>query len=89
MENEKVVCRVLPVDIENEFCYNNNTYEISPKLTQYEVKNYAFSANDKYNEKEWTNECAMDSIIVMHSGDKLKFFDENLKEVTKDIKLVK
>lgn len=76
----------VPVDISNELCYNEITYKISPNLKQYEVKNYPQLSNDKYN--DWTNECEMDSVIVIDNDGVLKFLDQNGKDITKDVKQV-
>jgi hypothetical protein len=76
----------IPVDINNELCYNGIRYRVSPNLKQYEVKNYPIKTNDKYN--EWTNECEMDSVIVIDKGDTIKFLDQNGQDITFDIKQV-
>jgi hypothetical protein len=76
----------LSVDINNELCYNNIRYRISPNLKQYEVKNYPIAKGDKFN--EWTNECEMDSVIVIEKEDSIKFLDQNGLDITKDIEQV-
>lgn len=76
----------ISVDIANEFCYNNNRYRVSPNLKQYEVKNYPHKTSGKYN--EWTNECEMDSVIVIEQDSKIKFLDQNGVDITNDIEQV-
>lgn len=76
----------IPVDINNELCYNDNSYRISPNLAQYQVKNYPIKTNGKYN--DWTNECDMDSVIVIDNGQSIKFLDQNGLDITNDIEQV-
>lgn len=76
---------IIPVDIENEFCYNNSRYKVSPKLIQYEVKNYPNSdLSDNYN--DWTNESEMDSVIIIDYGNKIEFLDQKGKNISKYIR---
>lgn len=76
----------VPVDINNELCYNNNSYRVSPNLKQYEVKNYPLDTSGKYN--EWTNECDMDSVVIIDNGKSIKFLDQNGLDITSDIEQV-
>lgn len=76
----------IPVDIYNEFCYNNRMFRINPNLKQYHVRNYPIRTNGKYN--HWTNDCDMDSIIVINNGYKLKFLDQNGTDITSDIEWI-
>lgn len=76
-----------PVDINNEFKYKGNTYRISPLLKQYQVKNYPVkNINGTYN--NWTNECDMDSVIIVDNGESIKFLDQKGKDVTLNVEQV-
>lgn len=72
-----------PVDIHNEFSYNQLIYKISPTLKQYEVTNYPVYSNGKYN--NWTNDCDMDSVILIDTNGEVKFLDQNGLDITKYI----
>lgn len=75
-----------PVDISNEFTYNNQKFRISPTLKQYEVKDYPVKANGKYN--DWLNTADMDSVIVIDNVDEVKFLDQDGKDITKFVEQV-
>lgn len=55
-----------PVNINNEFKFNNHIYQISQGLEQYKVLSYG-------NE----NNADMDIVYILHQEDKLKYFDQN------------
>ena len=75
-----------PVDIYNEFEYENIQYKISPTLKQYEVSNYPVLENGKYN--NWTNTCDMDSVITIDNDGTLKFLDQNGTDITNYVNIV-
>lgn len=88
---KRVIIRMItlvekPVDIYNEFTFNNNTYKINPTLKQYEVSNFPILENGKYN--NWTNNCEMDSVIIIENNEILRFIDQNGNDITNYVKQV-
>lgn len=72
----------IPVDIYNQFCYNDSIFQIDENLRQYKVKKSSDGNED------WENEATMDSIIVVDDDEVLKFLDQNNKDISKYVKLV-
>lgn len=70
------------VDINNKFYYNGYGYVIDESVKQYVVLNKPKKVGNVMN--DWTNEAAMSTILVVDSGDELRFFDENLVEVSSE-----
>jgi hypothetical protein len=71
----------IPVDIYNQFCYNNNILEIDKSLEQYKVINPpSLDKNGLLN--YWTNESTMDSILVIEDRNELIFLDQNGLNIT-------
>jgi hypothetical protein len=70
------------VDANNKFTFDGNEYIIDESVKQYTVLNKAKKINGVWN--DWTNEASMTTIFCIDTGDELKFFDENLVEVSND-----
>jgi hypothetical protein len=73
------------VDVDNNFTFDGNAYKIDDSVKQYTVLNKPKKVNGVLN--DWTNEAAMNMIFVVDTGDELRFFDENLAEVS-NVKMV-
>lgn len=76
------------VDIDNKFQFESNKFEINENVKQYLVLNKpSKNENGEYN--NWTNEASMSQILVIDNGEEMRFFDENLIEISSDnIKIV-
>ena len=76
------------VNTENKFDFDTNTYNISESIKQYLVFNKPQIGKDgKLN--DWTNESSMTQVLVVDTGQELRFFDENLVEVQSEyVKIV-
>lgn len=76
------------VDIDNRFTSNSTNYMIDDSVKQYVVMNKPAKGKDgKMN--DWTNEALMTKILVVDTGEEMRFFDENLVEIqSESIKIV-
>ena len=69
-----------PVDIDNIFVFDGNTYKIPKDNQNYKV--YNTPSKDKYgNWNDWENRSEMDQVLAVKIKDKYYFFDENLNQI--------
>jgi hypothetical protein len=72
------------VDTDNKFTYDDsNNYIIGSNVKPYMVLNKPVQKdNGKWN--DWTNDSLMTQILVVDTGEEIRFFDENLVEVASE-----
>jgi hypothetical protein len=73
-KNKPYISKWLSVDTDNIFEFENNKFIIDKKLKQYKVSK--------------DNQCDMDKILVLRQDDILRFYDMNIVDITKYIKIV-
>ena len=64
-----ITCILCPVDINNEFIFNGQKYQISKKVRQYEISNF------------YETDAKMDNVLVLQDGKKIIFADQNMDKI--------
>lgn len=71
------------VNTENEFSLSPKwSYIIDSSVNQYAVLNKPSLKNGTMN--DWTNQALMTKILVIDTNNEMRFFDENLSEISHD-----